>query len=64
MLMKIRVVSIKSHELTFGQIFFREVIGKYLSGILYLGYILVGIDSEKRGIHDMLADTRVVYDIR
>lgn len=64
MLMKIRVVSVSSHELTFGQVFFREVIGKYLSGILYIGYILVGIDSDKRGIHDMLADTRVVYDMQ
>lgn len=63
MLMKIRVVSVNSKELTFGQVFFREVIGKYLSGILYLGYILVGIDGQKRGIHDILADTRVVYDL-
>lgn len=64
MLMKIKVVSVKSKELTFSQVFFREVIGKYLSSLLYIGYILAGIDNEKRGIHDMLADTRVVYDIR
>lgn len=64
MLMRIRVVSVNSQDLTFGRVFFREVIGKYLSGILYLGYILVGIDSEKRGIHDIVADTRVVYDIQ
>lgn len=64
MLMKIKVVSVNSQDLTFGQVFFREVIGKYLSGILYLGYILVGIDSEKRGIHDIVADTRVMYDIQ
>ena len=62
--MKIKVVPVNSKELTFGQVFFREVIGKYLSGLLYIGYILVGIDSEKRGIHDMVADTRVVYDMR
>lgn len=64
MLMKIKVVPTKSNKLTFGQVFFREVIGKYLSGLLFIGYILVGIDTEKRGIHDMVADTRVVYDIR
>lgn len=64
MLMKIKVVPVKSKELTFGQVFFREVIGKYLSSLLYIGYILVGIDNEKRGIHDMVADTRVVYDMR
>lgn len=64
MLMKIRVVSAGGQELTFGQVCFREIIGKYLSGILYIGYILVGIDGEKRGIHDMLADTRVIYDMQ
>lgn len=64
MLLKIKVVPVNSKELTFGQVFFREVIGKYLSSLLYIGYILVGIDNEKRGIHDMVADTRVVYDMR
>jgi len=42
-----------------------RAIGRYfskvLSGmILYIGYIMVGIDSQKRGLHDMICDTRVI----
>ncbi|MBS1854044.1 MAG: RDD family protein [Acidobacteria bacterium] len=34
---------------------------KMLSGIiLCIGYIMVGFDAEKRGLHDMICDTRVV----
>ena len=28
--------------------------------VLFIGYIMVGFDSEKRGLHDMICDTRVV----
>lgn len=63
MLMKIRVKSELSEKLTFSQVVFREVIGKYLSGILYIGYIMIGISDKKKGLHDKLADTRVVYEV-
>ena len=29
--------------------------------LVNIGYIVAGIDSEKRGFHDLLCDTRVVY---
>lgn len=64
MLMKIRVQSANSRELTFSQVAFREVIGKYLSGILYIGYIMAGISTKKSALHDCLADTKVVYDTK
>ena len=61
-LMNIKVVSDKEGEVTFWNILYRETIGKYLSGLfLCIGYIIIGIDHEKRGFHDMLSDTRVVY---
>jgi uncharacterized RDD family membrane protein YckC len=28
---------------------------------IYIGFIIAGIDSEKRALHDHLADTRVIY---
>jgi uncharacterized RDD family membrane protein YckC len=60
-LMRIKVVSVEG-ELTFLNVCYRETIGRYLSSvILYVGYILIGADAEKRGLHDMLCDTRVVY---
>lgn len=34
---------------------------KILSGlILYIGYIIAAFDSEKKGLHDMICDTRVI----
>jgi uncharacterized RDD family membrane protein YckC len=34
---------------------------KWLSSMaLCIGYIIVGFDAEKRGMHDMIVDTRVV----
>jgi uncharacterized RDD family membrane protein YckC len=34
---------------------------KLLSGmILYIGYIMAGFDSQKRALHDMICDTRVI----
>jgi uncharacterized RDD family membrane protein YckC len=42
-----------------------RALGRYLAGILSglilaIGYIMVGFDSEKRGLHDMICDTRVI----
>jgi uncharacterized RDD family membrane protein YckC len=34
---------------------------KIVSGIiLMIGYIMAGFDSEKRALHDMMCDTRVI----
>lgn len=43
-------------------VIYRETIGRFLSGIVgNIGYILIGLDKEKRGFHDYLSDTRVIY---
>ena len=40
---------------------FARYFGKVLSGlILFIGYIMIGFDAEKRGLHDMICDTRVI----
>ena len=50
-------------KLTFLNVVYRETIGRFLSWFLAgVGYIMAGIDREKRGLHDMLCDTRVVYE--
>ncbi len=60
--MNLRVVGGEEERLTLLTVVYRETIGRFLSGvILGLGYLLIGIDKEKRGIHDILCDTRVVY---
>ena len=44
-----------------GRAFLREVIGKFISGIvLLLGYIWVGFDAHKQGWHDKIASTYVI----
>lgn len=61
-LLSLRVCSADGGELTFLDVLYREVIGRFLCGLfLGIGYIVAGIDKQKRGIHDMLSDTRVIY---
>lgn len=63
-LMNLRVVPVNREEkLSFVDVIYRETVGRFLCNIsMCIGYILIGIDKEKRGIHDMLCDTRVVYE--
>ena len=65
-LMNIRVISTDEQEkLTFVNALYRETIGRFLSGlILYVGYIILGPDKEKKALHDILCDTRVIYSVR
>ena len=62
-LLNLRVVSsdLEGERLSLPDIIFRETVGRYLSGIFFIGYIMIGIDKEHRGFHDMLSDTHVIY---
>lgn len=61
-LLQIKVVSTEDRKPTFFEIAFRESIGKFLSGlVLYVGYFVIGADKDKKGLHDILSDTRVIY---
>lgn len=62
-IMNLRVVSCNENESpTLFAIIYRETIGKFISGvILGIGYLMIGIDKECRGLHDIFADTRVIY---
>lgn len=61
--MRLKVVSSEGESLTLVNALYRETIGKYLSeAVFYLGYLIMGADREKRTLHDILCDTRVVYD--
>lgn len=61
--MNLRVISACENEQpTLLDIIYRETVGKFLSGLfLSVGYILAGLDKEKRALHDILCDTRVIY---
>ena len=61
--MNLRVVSKNPEEkLPLFNVVYRETVGRFLCSLpVNIGYIVAGIDSEKRGFHDLLCDTRVVY---
>ena len=60
--MNLRVVSADGQKLTILNIVYRETIGRFLCSLSGgIGYIIAGVDREKRGLHDILCDTRVIY---
>jgi uncharacterized RDD family membrane protein YckC len=59
--MKLQVVRDDGSPIGFFDALYRETIGRYLTSILFIGYIVAAFNPENKGFHDMLADTRVVY---
>ncbi|BCZ46033.1 hypothetical protein psyc5s11_21000 [Clostridium gelidum] len=63
-LFKLKVCKNTDEKLSLFTVIYRESIGRYLSAlILFIGYIMIGVDSKKRALHDILSDTLVVYNI-
>ncbi len=61
-LLHIKVVSKEDRKLTLFEVVFRETVGRFLSALIAdVGYLMIGVHSEKRGLHDILSDTRVIY---
>lgn len=50
-------------ELSWLDVIYRETVGKYLSSLLAVGYLMIGFSKDKRGLHDRLCDTEVVYTV-
>jgi len=60
MVIGVKVVRPDGSPVSLGRAFGRYF-AKLLSAMtLLIGYIMVGFDSQKRGLHDMICDTRVV----
>ena len=61
MALGVRVVGRDGGVSGLGYAALREAVGKFISAIaLFLGFLWIGWDSEKRGWHDKIAGTRVV----
>ena len=61
MALQIKVIHNDGSEIGYGQAFVRETIGKIISYLLLcIGYLMVGLRRDKRGLHDLLASTRVI----
>jgi len=61
MALQIRVVSMDGGPLSFGQ-----SVGRYFATflsalILGIGFVMAGVRSDKRALHDLLAGTRVEH---
>ena len=59
-LFRLEVVS-PDKEWTFLNILYRETVGRFLSSLLFVGYLAIPVQKKKQGFHDMLCDTYVVY---
>ena len=61
--MNLRVLSACPGEpLGLLDVVYRETIGRVLCSLsVGIGYMVAGWDGQKRGFHDMLCDTRVIY---
>lgn len=62
MIMGIKVVPQKGVQLTWSDLIFREVIGRFISKLLVLPYILVAFMPNKEALHDIFADTYVIHE--
>lgn len=61
MVVGIKVVDSKGNKIGLGTAALREIIGKIVSYlIICLGFLWIAFDKQKRGWHDIIANTRVV----
>lgn len=62
---KLKVVSDNNEPLKLFDVIYRETIGRFLSALICcVGYFMALVREDKRGLHDILSDTSVVYDIK
>jgi uncharacterized RDD family membrane protein YckC len=61
-IMGIKVVSNDDSQLTWNTIIFREMIGRFISKLLVIPYLLVAFTPKKEALHDIFADTHVVHE--
>lgn len=60
----IEVINADGTRAGFWKLLYRETVGRYLSAILCIGYIMAAFSDEKKALHDILSDTRVVFSAR
>ena len=58
----LKVVSVEERGMKLFEVIYRETIGRFLSGLLLCaGYFMIALHGEKRGLHDLMSDTKVIY---
>ncbi|MBE1554392.1 RDD family protein [Sporosarcina limicola] len=62
MVMGIKVVPKNGGKLTWSTVIFREVIGRFISKMLVIPYLLIIFMPKKEAMHDLFADTVVEHE--
>jgi len=65
MIFGLKVISTDNKKPVWSDIFFREVVGRFIYNlftVLKLLYIIVGFTKYKQGIHDYIGNTYVIYE--
>ena len=57
----LRVIKADGSQLTAGQAFVRFLAYLVNSFTLFIGFIIIVFDDQKRALHDRMCDTRVIY---
>ena len=64
-LLCLQVVSDGEEQLKLFNVIYRETVGRFLSSIIWCaGYFMIGIRNDKKSLHDILSDTKVVYQVK
>lgn len=64
MVFGLKVVELDGKGLTWGTVLFREWIGRFISATIMILYVVVAFTKKKQGLHDLFADTTVIYEPR
>ncbi|BAQ11756.1 red domain-containing protein [Bacillus sp. OxB-1] len=62
MILGIRVDTKDGRPLDWGTVLFREVIGRFISKMILIPYLLAALMPKKEALHDLFADTVVVHE--
>ncbi|WP_246050024.1 RDD family protein [Aquibacillus sediminis] len=65
MIFGLKVVRQDAEDLKWSDLVFREIVGRFIHRVFFIAgllYLAVAFSSQKQGIHDMIGDTRVVFD--
>ena len=62
MVFGLKVTTISGEKITWSTVIFREFIGRFISKVIIIGYIIVAFLPRKQGLHDVFADTSVIHD--
>ena len=64
MVFGLKVVELDGKGLTWGTVIFREWVGRFISATILILYVVVAFTKKKQGLHDLFADTTVIYEPR